>query len=175
MRKIAILIALFLLTGCTELNLISGGSLLQNGNYLVNGGNPIQIEIKRIGVGTQLGRMEVIVKNTSAEAIEFDCTQTIISTDRGEQIQAVSPDNAAEAISSDAFSQAMLGTSKSIHAAESSRGEIRREGIGKVLIQPNGFIEGALFFIPPKQDYSRLIFTFKDIQGAPQVITSKTN
>jgi len=113
----------------------------------------VQIEILRVGVGTQLARIEVILRNVSMLPVDIDHAKTIIVTDRGEQIQPLMPEQAASSISADAFSTTILGVSKAQASASSSSGEVMRNGIGKATIQPQVFIQGAFFFKPPDQQY----------------------
>ncbi len=150
MKKTPTLLTILFLIGCATLSPISGGVLKQNGTYILNESKDVQIEIVRSGLGTQLGRVEVILKNNSSEPIQIDYMQTVIMTDTGEQVTALGPEEAAASISIEAS-------------------DVMREGIGKVMLQPRGFISGAFFFKPPSQPFRMLTFKFKGIQGSPEL------
>ena len=159
MRVLVLALCLtFISYGCVTLKPISGGIFLPNGKYIINEQGNIQLEFLRAGVGTQLGQVEIIIRNISSEALEIDYTKTIILADSGEQLEALDPKTASTSISA---SQEM---------AQSMAGDIIRNGIGKATIQPKGFIKGSFYFQVPSQPYNHLHFTFKGIPDSPELI-----
>jgi len=169
MRSTLTIVSTLLISACVSLTPMSGGVQRSNGHYMVQESGPVQIEIVRVGVGTQLARVEVILRNMTNLAVKIDYSKTVIITDTGEQIRPLMPEQAASSISVDAFSTAMLGANKAQASASSSGGEVMRNGIGKVIIQPKVFIQGAFFFKPPDQPYNYLTFVFEGIPGSPEV------
>jgi len=170
-KYILILCSIFLFIGCAELKPISGGIERPDGLYVLEGTESIQVEIKRMAIGTQIGRVEVIVRNLSDSPIEIDHAKTIITSDSGEQLVPLDPDQAASSISTDAFSTAILGPIKAQSTLQGAAGEVRRTGIGKVMIQPKMFIEGVFFFKPPlnRTTAKTIKFKFNGIPGTPEV------
>lgn len=162
------MLLLILLIGCATLKPISGGVTQPDGKFLIDTG-VVQITITRAAVGTQLGRLEVILKNISDSPIEVDYLQSIITTDSGEQLQPLGPEQATASISTDAFSVGLVGSNKAHSATDSARGEVSRVGIGKFVIQQGGFVKGAFFFRPPLTPYKFMTFQFNGIHGSPKV------
>jgi hypothetical protein len=61
----------------------------------------VQIEIVRIGIGTQLARVEVILRNITDSAVEIDHVKTVITADTGEQMRPLMPEQTASSLSVD--------------------------------------------------------------------------
>src|SRR5574341_1589793 len=158
------------ITGCVSLAPVAGGVARQDGIYLLQEAGPVQIEITRVGVGTQLGRVEVVLHNLTELPIEIDHTKTVIVTNSGEQLAALAPDQAATSLSTDPVSVAVLGAGRAQGATRSSEGEVMRNGLGRLTIEGRSFVKGAFFFLPPATPYESLTFTFRGIPGEPKVV-----
>lgn len=172
MKKAVTILILYLFSGCSfylgGLYPVSGVTRSSDRAYIIDQPGPVRIEIAHVGVGTQLGRIYAVIRNSSSEPIEIDHSKTVIVTDLGEQVSPLLPEQAADAISTSVMSETILGSRRAESSMISSKGEVSRGGIGKTIIQPGAFVKGSLFFLPPKEKMETITFRLVGIPGSPE-------
>lgn len=153
---------------------VAGGVEHPSGIYLVQEAGPVQIEITRAAISDAFGLVEVVLRNVTDSPVEIDHVKTVITTDSGEQVSALTPDQAATAFADalnavDRHKNPMLQADLERHGRRLV-GEVRKEALGQLTIESRSFVRGKFYFRPPTSDYKSLKVTFRGIPGEPRVM-----
>jgi len=141
--------------GCTTLSPISGGVKQSDGTFLLDS-DAVEVAISRGGAGKKFGCMGVAIRNISDSSVEVDYTQSIITTDTGEELKALTPEQV-----------------HTLAPKYTNAEKIAQTAIVKSVIQPNESIKGDLFFSTPTNSYEIISFQFNGMPGSPSVSMEK--
>ena len=145
-----------LFIGCAVLEPVSGGVKQTDGTYLVSS-NTVQITIFDAGaMGSKFGCLNLAVKNNSDSQIEIDHMRSIITTDAGEKLHALTPNQVH------ALAPNMTNAEK-----------ISRTAIVQSLLEPKGTITGKIYFSAPTSEYKSINIQLNGVPGLPIVSLDK--
>ena len=144
-------VLMLFLTGCTAFKPVSGGVEQSDGSFLLDS-DGVQVTVFEGGTSPKFGCVEIDIRNNSDSPAEIDYMQSVITTDSGEQIQALTPDD-VRALAP------VLGKSN----------EISETAIVKSTIQSNESIKGNILFKTPANPYETINFQFVGFPGSPNV------